>query len=39
MIEDQSFFNYGAKLNNSYKMFISFRKSKPKDNSSIVNVG
>lgn len=39
MIEDQPFFNYGASLNNSYKMFIGFRNSKPKDNALIINVG
>ena len=38
MIEENSFFNYGASLNDTYKMFISFKEKKPKDNSQIINV-
>ena len=38
MIEENSFFNYGASLNDTYKMFISFKDKKPKDNSQIINV-
>jgi hypothetical protein len=38
MIEDESFFNYGASLNETYQMFISFKGKKPRDNSHIINV-
>ena len=38
MIEGSVFFNYGALLNQTYKIFISFKDEKPKDSSKILNV-
>ena len=38
MIEEDSFFNYGASLNDTYQMFISFKGKKPRDNAQIINV-
>jgi hypothetical protein len=38
MIEEESFFNYGASLNDNYQMFISFKGKKPRDNAQIINV-
>lgn len=39
MIEEHAFFNYGASLNDTFKIFVSFKHQKPRDNSQIVNVG